>query len=101
MRNIHIYGSLLVFAVGFVTPTLGQAAQPTSHHARAAEVHNNPYGEQLGTVQFLVSCNDAASQHAERGLALLHHMTYEGARAEFATATEADPDCAMGYWVRP
>jgi tetratricopeptide (TPR) repeat protein len=25
-------------------------------------------------------------------------MTYEGARAAFAAATEADPDCAMGYW---
>jgi tetratricopeptide (TPR) repeat protein len=34
----------------------------------------------------------------ERGVALLHHMTYEGARAAFAAATEADPDCAMSYW---
>lgn len=34
----------------------------------------------------------------ERGLALLHHMTYEGARAVFAAATQADPDCAMSYW---
>lgn len=54
--------------------------------------------EPLGTVQFAVSCSEAASQHAERGLALLHHMTYEDARDAFAAATEADPECAMGYW---
>jgi tetratricopeptide (TPR) repeat protein len=56
------------------------------------------YGDKLGTVQLAVSCNEAAGRHLERGLALLHHMTYEGARAAFARATETDPDCAMGYW---
>jgi tetratricopeptide (TPR) repeat protein len=56
------------------------------------------YGDKLGTVHLPVSCNEAAGRHIERGLALLHHMTYEGARAAFARATEADPDCAMGYW---
>jgi tetratricopeptide (TPR) repeat protein len=56
------------------------------------------YGDQLGTVHFPVSCNEAASRNIERGLALLHHMTYESARAAFAAATEGDPDCAMGYW---
>ncbi len=56
------------------------------------------YGDQLGTVHFPVSCNEAASRHIERGLALLHHMTYEGARAAFAAATKSDSDCAMGHW---
>jgi tetratricopeptide (TPR) repeat protein len=56
------------------------------------------YGDKLGSVQLPVSCNEAAGRHIERGLALLHHMTYEGARAAFARAIETDPDCAMGYW---
>ena len=53
---------------------------------------------QLGSVVFPVSCKESASSHAERGLALLHHMTYEDAHAAFMAATEADPDCAMAYW---
>jgi tetratricopeptide (TPR) repeat protein len=56
------------------------------------------YGEQLGTVTLPFSCREAVGDHLRRGLALLHHMTYEGARAAFVAAIQADPDCAMGYW---
>jgi hypothetical protein len=45
-----------------------------------------------------MSCSDAAKPLVERGVALLHHMTYGGAKAAFAAATRTDPDCAMGYW---
>jgi tetratricopeptide (TPR) repeat protein len=45
-----------------------------------------------------VSCNEAAQPYLEQGLALLHHMTYDGAAQAFAAAAEADPQCAMGYW---
>ncbi len=55
-------------------------------------------GAQLGTVHLVNSCADRAGGDLERGLALLHNMTYEEAEASFAAATEADPDCAMGYW---
>jgi len=34
----------------------------------------------------------------ERGVALLHHMTYAGARKVFEASGEADPDCALPYW---
>ena len=56
------------------------------------------YGDQLGTVQIPLSCSKEANRYVERGDALLHHMTYVGARAAFVTSTELDPDCAMGYW---
>jgi tetratricopeptide (TPR) repeat protein len=55
-------------------------------------------GTPLGTVQLTHSCSEAAAVQLGRGLALLHSMTYEEAQAAFASATEADPDCAMGYW---
>ena len=55
-------------------------------------------GAPLGTVQLAHSCTDPATVHLGRGLALLHSMTYEEARASFVAATEADPNCAMGYW---
>jgi tetratricopeptide (TPR) repeat protein len=55
-------------------------------------------GAPLGTVQLAHSCTGPAAVQLGRGLALLHSMTYEEARAYFGAATEADPDCAMGYW---
>jgi len=59
---------------------------------------SDTYGENLGTVHFPCSCSAAAVPQIERGVALLHHMTYEGAEAAFAAATKTDPGCAMGYW---
>lgn len=84
MKTIHDWLLVLGLLVGN-----GQAI---------AHDHGDTYGDQLGTVHFPVSCNEVASRHMERGVALLHHMTYDGAEASFAAATEADPDCAMGYW---
>jgi tetratricopeptide (TPR) repeat protein len=63
---------------------------------RVAEESGSP----LGTVQVANTCVDEAAIHLERGLALLHNMTYEESEAAFATATSVDPQCAMGYWGR-
>jgi tetratricopeptide (TPR) repeat protein len=56
------------------------------------------YGDKLGTVHFPVSCSEPSKHLMERGVALLHHMTYSGARRVFETVREADPDCALAYW---
>ena len=53
---------------------------------------------QLGTVHFATSCSEGAQAQIERGVALLHHMTYEEAQESFQAAVDTDPDCAMGYW---
>jgi len=55
-------------------------------------------GSRLGTVVIAGTCTGTAGGHLERGLALLHSMTYEEAAREFEAATAADPNCAMGYW---
>jgi len=54
--------------------------------------------QQLGTVSFPVSCSEKSAVQVARGLALMHHMTYEDARQAFVVATEIDSHCAMGYW---
>ena len=59
---------------------------------------NDMYGDQLGTVQVPLPCNEEADYHFERGLALLHHMTYEGARSTFVESSQLFPNCSMGYW---
>ena len=55
-------------------------------------------GKALGTVHFPTSCDAAVQEELERGLALLHHMTYVEAAANFRAASEADPECAIAYW---
>ena len=56
------------------------------------------YGDKLGTVHFRVSCTEPAQRLMERGVALLHHMTYTDARRVFESASAADPDCGLAYW---
>jgi tetratricopeptide (TPR) repeat protein len=63
-----------------------------------AQAGSDPYGGQLGTVQWPTSCASAVQPQLERGLALLHHMTYRGARTTFEAVAVQDPDCAMAYW---
>lgn len=70
-------------------------AQPqTPDAAESADT----YGENLGAVNFPVSCNEQAQEFMTRGVALLHHMTYMGAESFFDKALRADPDCVLGYW---
>ncbi len=53
----------------------------------------------VGDVSFPISCEAEGAQAAfDRGVALLHHMTYEVAEREFAKLTKADPSCAMAHW---
>lgn len=59
---------------------------------------DDQYGSQLGEVNLTASCSDQANSSLERGLALLHHMTYEGSREAFLKAAELDPECALAYW---
>lgn len=54
--------------------------------------------DKLGTVQFPTSCSKESQATLERGLALLHHMTYVDARATFETVTQNEPGCAMAHW---
>lgn len=98
MNKLVLYALLYITSVFFTGFVLAQNEQSVAQVVHAAKTQNDTYGEELGTVHFPVSCNEDARQHATRGLALLHHMTYAGAREAFIAATQADADCAMGYW---
>ncbi|CAN5701857.1 hypothetical protein BH23GEM6_BH23GEM6_18900 [soil metagenome] len=67
---------------------------------QAQEHHGLPTSasEWLGQVEFPLSCNQAAQQLFERGLALLHSFWWSEAGRTFAAVAEADPTCAMAYW---
>ena len=98
MRSIYAYGLIPVLSAFLLATMPSQDTRFSAPPAEAIEIQKDTYGDQLGTVQFPMSCSAAAKPQVERGVALLHHMTYEGARAAFAGATRTDPDCAMGYW---
>lgn len=60
----------------------------------SAQDHQHTYGD----VDFSISCSEEAQKAFTNGLALLHHMMYEQAEAQFTEASKADPKCAMAHW---
>ncbi len=54
--------------------------------------------EQLGEVNFPVSCNAAAQQEFNRAMALFHSFWFDPAKAAFAGVLRHDPECAMAHW---
>ena len=55
-------------------------------------------GQSLGSVDFPNSCSADAQPLLLRGLALVHHMTFEESLEAFSAAQVADPECAIAYW---
>lgn len=55
-------------------------------------------GQSLGAVRFPTSCTAEAQPHLQRGIALLHHMTYIASKKSFLEAASVDPECAIAYW---
>jgi tetratricopeptide (TPR) repeat protein len=54
--------------------------------------------QDLGEVNFSISCSQQAQEEFNVGLAQLHHMMYGQARDRFEAAAEADAQCAMAHW---
>jgi len=87
--------SVLSTRCAAVTAALLVLAAP----ARAQD-HDHPAGahEAIGSVHFPTSCEPAAQEAFDRGVAKLHSFWFESANEEFAVAAAADPDCAMAHW---
>jgi tetratricopeptide (TPR) repeat protein len=54
--------------------------------------------EQLGEVNFPVSCNVAAQQEFNRAMALFHSFWFDPAKDSFARVLQHDPECGMAHW---
>jgi len=89
MNTNRRYARLLLTTVFASSVLLGQNVHAASHTGDK---------DKLGTVQFPTSCSAESQPMLEKGLALLHHMTYVGARATFEDVANNEPDCAMAYW---
>ena len=65
---------------------------------RAQEMHRHDSSEELGRVNFPVSCTAVAQKQFDRAVAWLHSFEYENAEKAFTEVTVTDPRCGMGYW---
>jgi hypothetical protein len=74
-------------------PGVGSAAgqEHTAGHDHAHE---------LGEVSFPVSCSPQAQQRFNTAASLYYSFYWEKIDAAAAAVLEADPDCAMAYWLR-
>jgi tetratricopeptide (TPR) repeat protein len=54
--------------------------------------------EELGTVDFPISCTAEAQTEFNHGMALLHSFWFGPATKSFNTVAELDPNCAMAHW---
>ena len=66
--------------------------------AGAAGAQPHLAGHARSPVSFPVSCSAPARAQIERGVELLHHMTYPGAREAFDRAARLDSTCTMAQW---
>lgn len=82
---------------------LGLVVSPVTSPAHEGEEDQPPPIQEVigdvGDVSFPISCEGEGVQATfDRGIALLHHMTYEVAEREFSKVAQADPSCAMAHW---
>lgn len=66
--------------------------------AYAGDVPVSGRPERFGEVSFPVSCNQAAQQEFNRGMALFHSFWFDPAKASFAEVLRQDPECGMAHW---
>ena len=82
---------MMVMALGFGTS--GARAQHSEHGALRGAAP-----QQLGEVNFPVSCSAAAQKDFNRAMALFHSFGFESAKESFAKVLERDPECGMAHW---
>jgi tetratricopeptide (TPR) repeat protein len=68
--------------------------------ARAQEMqpHRHEGSEQLGQVNFTVSCTAASQKQFNRATALLHSFWYGEAEKAFSAIAMDEPTCVMAHW---
>jgi tetratricopeptide (TPR) repeat protein len=60
--------------------------------------HEHTLPQELGEVNFSVSCTPEAQAEFNHGMALLHSFWFPPTIQSFNTVAELDPTCAMAHW---
>lgn len=64
----------------------------------AAQAHDHPAGEKLGTAHFATSCAPSIAPQFDRAVTLLHSFEFGAAIQGFQSVLNADSTCAMAQW---
>lgn len=80
----YVFVAVLLFAVS----VYAQEHQHGDHHSM----------EELGDVNFPVSCKPESQNEFNRAIALLHDFWYAEAEKSFQKIADSDPDCVMAHW---
>lgn len=67
-------------------------------NAQEMPPHMHDPSEQLGQVNFTVSCSAATQKQFNRATALLHSFWYDAAEKAFSSIASDEPTCVMAYW---
>jgi tetratricopeptide (TPR) repeat protein len=87
LKSVVLFAALTVFACA------------SELRAQEAHQHQHQHGaEELGRVNFPISCNVAAQKQFNRAAAWLHSFGYAEADKAFEAVTVVDPKCGMAYW---
>lgn len=84
--KIKLIPALILTVLG---ATLGAAQEDHQHHES---------GEQVGKVNFAVSCSPQARKQFNLAVAWLHSFEYGESERAFNRVAAIDPDCAMAHW---
>lgn len=89
--------ALLAGCVPIQSESAPQAVVDTAPSARVDDM-DHVLPDELGTVDFPVSCTAEAQEEFNRGVALLHSFWFPRAVMSFKRVTQLDSTCAMGHW---
>lgn len=66
--------------------------------AQEMDMHTHGGANNIGRVNFPVSCNRGSRIQFPKAVALLHSFWYEESAKAFAAIAKVEPRCAMAYW---
>lgn len=81
-----------------IQPAPAQPAGSDTSPGAAATDDGHPPQEEVGSVDFPVSCTAEAQAEFAHGVALLHSFWFPPAVRSFRQAAQLDPTCGMAHW---
>jgi tetratricopeptide (TPR) repeat protein len=90
--------SLPAAAVSTAALLVSLICQALPAGAQEAHGHHQHQAEEIGRVNFKISCTPKAQRQFNRAVAWLHSFEYEEAEKAFAEVAATDPRCGMAHW---
>src|SRR5262245_62027773 len=90
----------LILAKIALAAALAVALAPSAFAQEPEHQHHHDGAENLGTVNFPVSCAPAVQPAFNRAMALLYSFEYESSLLAFEKISAGDSKWAMAYWGR-